>query len=70
MQQKAQMLLSSDFSYPLVIAKNSATKTFFIELKNPRAKRIFLYTQPILGLIDNLINRKVVDRKHPQTLHT
>ena len=68
MQQKAPMLLSSDFLYPLVIAKNSATKTFFIELKNP--KRIFLYTQPILGSIDNLVNRKVVDRKHPQTLHT
>ena len=38
MQQKAQMLLSSDFSYPLVIAKNSATKTFLIELKKPREK--------------------------------
>ena len=69
MQQKAQMLLSSDFSYPLVIAKNSATKTFLIE-KNPLARRIFLYTQPILGSIDNLVKRKVVDRKHPQTLHT
>ena len=70
MQQKEQILLSSDFSYPLVMAKNSATKTFLLELKNPRAKRIFLYTQPILGSIDNLVNRKVVDRKHPQTLHT
>ena len=68
MQQKAQMLLSSDFSYPLVMAKNSATKTFLLKLKNPRA--IFLYTQPILGSIDNLVNRKVVDGKHPQTLHT
>ena len=37
MQQKAQILLSSDFSYPLVMAKNSATKTFLLELKNPRA---------------------------------